>query len=157
MWYDDVISNICTVVCLLYDIILRYKYKHLLQFVCVYLYSKIQAYVNMQDHWWSPAGGQPQELLWFHVDYTKFLEQERVPVQPTLDRLTTYLRHSIAVRHWRETILFPELAMALHARVGDSSPFRQLPADLLKHILDLAAWIGGASWRIKESWFYPQR
>jgi hypothetical protein len=33
----------------------------------------------------------------------------------------------------------PELAMALHARVGNSSPFRQIPPDLLKHILDLAA------------------
>ena len=82
---------------------------------------------------------QPGRLLWFHVDYMKFLEPERAPVQPALDRLTTYLRHRLAVRHARETFLFPELAMATPWRAGEASPFRQLNPDLFKHILDLAA------------------
>ncbi len=84
-------------------------------------------------------GGQPGYLVWFHVDYTKFLEQERVPVQPALDRLTTVIRHRLAVRNKRETILFTELAMALHDRVGNRSLFRLLPHDLFKRILNLAA------------------
>jgi hypothetical protein len=86
------------------------------------------------------AGNNPERsrTLWYHVDYTQLHDQGRVTVQPTLDRFTTYLRHRFAVRNRREIILFPELAMALHARVGNSSPLLQLPADLLKHILDLA-------------------
>jgi hypothetical protein len=85
------------------------------------------------------AVDQPGHVLWFHVDYTKFLEQERAPVQPALDRLTTYLRHRLAVRHARVKFHFPELAMATHWRAGENSPFRQLNPDLFKHILDLAA------------------
>ncbi len=85
------------------------------------------------------AVDQPGRLLWFHIEYMKFHEQERAPVQPALDRLTTIIRHRLTVRHARKTILFPALAMTLHARVGNSSPFQQLPQDLFKHILDLAA------------------
>jgi hypothetical protein len=85
------------------------------------------------------APGQVGELLvWYHVDYTLMHEQDRGPVQPTLDRLTTYLRHRVAVRKGRETVLFPELAMGTHWRAGENSALRLLNSDLLKHILDLS-------------------
>jgi hypothetical protein len=57
-------------------------------------------------------------------------------VRKTSDVLN--LRHRLAVRHARETVLFPELAMATHWRAGENSPFSQLNPDLFKYILDFA-------------------
>jgi hypothetical protein len=79
-----------------------------------------------------------RDVVWFErIDLN--LPDNHVPVHPHLNRLTTIIRHRLAVRHARETFLFPELAMATHWRAGEASPFRQLNPDLFKHILDLAA------------------
>ncbi len=84
----------------------------------------------------SVAPGNP--VVWFErIDLKR--PDNHVSVHPHLNRLTTYLRHCLAVRHARETVLFPELAMATHWRAGENSPFRQLNPDLFKHILVLAA------------------
>jgi hypothetical protein len=78
-----------------------------------------------------------RDVVWFErIDLNQ--PDNHAPVHPHLNRLTTYLRHRLAVRRARETFLFPELAMATHWRAGEASPFRQLNPDLFKHILDLA-------------------
>ncbi len=83
----------------------------------------------------SVAPGSP--VVWFErIDFNR--PDNHVLVHPHLNRLTTYLRHRLAVRHARETVLFPELAMATHRRAGENSPFSQLNPDLFKYILDFA-------------------
>ena len=83
----------------------------------------------------APPGVQANYLIWYHVDYTLLLEEERVPVQSKLDRLTSFLRRRVANYKWRLHVF----TTAFDTMVDARSPIKQLPPDLLKHILELAA------------------
>ncbi len=75
-------------------------------------------------------------LAFKHVDCE--YPHDYIPVQPNLDRLTAFLRRRIAMCHWRQEFIIPVLAMALHPRIGQGSPIRQLDMDCLKYILAMA-------------------
>ncbi len=79
---------------------------------------------------------QAEHLIWYHVDYAWYREEEdRVPVQPKRDRLTAFLRCRVANHAWRKHVISKAMENVMHARSGIS----KLPAELLQLIICFAA------------------